>query len=744
MKDVKVRGKKDTVTLNNQWIVPYNALLLLRYQCHLNVEIVHSVSAVKYLYKYLHKGQDRIVVEASNKSKNSDKTNQVRDEVTKYRNAKYISASQAAWQIYGFSLSEKYPPVQKLPLHDEQKQTVLFKGNESKELMKEHLKDAEKTMLTEFFTLCKKDSEAKDLTYPDVLKFYTWNNLTKEYSRRKRKMTGSYDFDEDNPGLSDTIGRIPVIPMNKYTKDLFFLRMLLHHVKGPTSFKALKQEEDTYQAAAIKLGLFEDDSTLFQTFDEAASITISNQKYDQLHQLFVTLLVETCPSEPKKLWDHCKNDMCGDQIKEHQRRTGILLPEPTNEMINKLLIKLDKLFKEQDKDMVQDYDLPPPENLPSGLSSIQKAINEEIVEEKDWEELERKALESYGKLNKDQKFFYNNIKDNIISNEHGLWFLDAPAGTGKTLTIKTLIDDLRSTGNIVLTTATTAIASTLLPNARTVHYRLKVPITLLPTSRLNFKDDSPTAEVVKLAKLLVIDEATMADRWMLEAIDRTLRDIRKDGKDKLFGGLPVLLSGDWRQCLPVISRGSRADVVYKTLKASEQIWKSPKIHYLKENMRVKNAALDDKEYAEYLMKVGEGDIETFPEIGPDMIQIDPQMKSRCTKLSEFCKSIFCNLKKIVNDGIKQRAIDPDWSEREVMDKAIICPKNTHVDKINFLLMQEIDGEEFVLKSADKVLNETEAIKFPQEWLNDQNPSGTPPHRLVLKRGAPVMLLRNLE
>ena len=47
-------------------------------------------------------------------------------------------------------------------------------------------KDAEKTMLTEFFTLCNKDNEAKDLIYPDVLKYYTWNNQTKEYSRRKR------------------------------------------------------------------------------------------------------------------------------------------------------------------------------------------------------------------------------------------------------------------------------------------------------------------------------------------------------------------------------------------------------------------------------------------------------------------------------------------------------------------------------------------------------------------------------
>ena len=305
-----------------------------------------------------------------------------------------------------------------------------------------------------------------------------------------------------------------------------------------------------------------------------------------------------------------------------------------------------------------------------------------------------------------------------------------------------MANDLRIKGNIVLTCATTAIAACLLPKGRTVHYKLKVPLSLHPNSLLGFSKESPTSEVLKQAQLLVIDEVTMADRWMLEASDKTLRDVR-DQEDTLFGGLPVLLSGDWRQCLPVVTKGSRADIVYKTVKASSTIWQNPNIYHLTENMRVKNAGEDDQAYANYLIEVGEGKIPTCSDIGEDMILIEKEMKSKKTNLPEFCREIFEDLKKDVRDGMKNRATEPNWSEN-LMKKAIICPRNSHVDKINEIVMQEIEGEEFVLKSADRCLNETDALKFPEEWLNHITPTGTPPHRLVLKKGAPIMMLRNLK
>uniref|UniRef100_I1Q7F0 Helitron helicase-like domain-containing protein n=1 Tax=Oryza glaberrima TaxID=4538 RepID=I1Q7F0_ORYGL len=51
---VKIRG----AVLDNRWVVPYNPGLLMRYNCHINVEACASIKSVKYLYKYVYKGHD--------------------------------------------------------------------------------------------------------------------------------------------------------------------------------------------------------------------------------------------------------------------------------------------------------------------------------------------------------------------------------------------------------------------------------------------------------------------------------------------------------------------------------------------------------------------------------------------------------------------------------------------------------------------------------------------------------------
>src|SRR5436190_15828929 len=46
------------LTRDNRHVAPYNAYLLKKYNCHINVEYVGSIRAVKYLYKYIYKGHD--------------------------------------------------------------------------------------------------------------------------------------------------------------------------------------------------------------------------------------------------------------------------------------------------------------------------------------------------------------------------------------------------------------------------------------------------------------------------------------------------------------------------------------------------------------------------------------------------------------------------------------------------------------------------------------------------------------
>ena len=78
--------------IDNRWVVPYNPYLLLKFNGHINVEICSTVSAVKYLYKYVYKGNDRAIIGfKTGEHTGSDHTKQV-DGVSNYVDAGYISA----------------------------------------------------------------------------------------------------------------------------------------------------------------------------------------------------------------------------------------------------------------------------------------------------------------------------------------------------------------------------------------------------------------------------------------------------------------------------------------------------------------------------------------------------------------------------------------------------------------------------------------------------------------------------
>lgn len=164
---------------------------------------------------------------------------------------------------------------------------------------------------------------------------------------------------------------------------------------------------------------------------------------------------------------------------------------------------------------------------------------------------------------------------------------------------------------------------------------------------------------------------------------------------------------------------------------------------LQENMRVKGASKEEKDFADYLIRIGEGTEETHPEVGQDMVKIPDHLKSKSENLNQFVEEIFPNLANVVSDGLKNQLNDPNWSDW-LMNRAILAPTNADCEEINQLCINKLEGQMMIYRSADKCRHEKDTINFTQDYLHSIKVSGIPNHVLVLKPGAPIMLLRNLD
>jgi len=166
-----------------------------------------------------------------------------------------------------------------------------------------------------------------------------------------------------------------------------------------------------------------------------------------------------------------------------------------------------------------------------------------------------------------------------------MFFLYGYGGTKKTFMWITLSSALRFEGKIVLTVASSGIASLLLLGGRTTHSKFKILVPTLEHYVCNITKGSELSDLMKLANLIIWDEAPMAHKYCFEALDRTLKDImrEKNKSDSVFCGKVVVFGEDFRQILLVIPRGSRSDIVHATINSS-YLWDHCQIMNLTKNM----------------------------------------------------------------------------------------------------------------------------------------------------------------
>ena len=220
----------------------------------------------------------------------------------------------------------------------------------------------------------------------------------------------------------------------------------------------------------------------------------------------------------------------------------------------------------------------------------------------------------------------------------------------------------------------------------------------------------------------------MAHNHSLEALNRTLKDIKNN--DKLFGGTLLLLSGDFRQTLPVIPRSTYADEINACLKSSP-LWRNVEKLRLKVNMRVQ--MLQDPSadtFSKQLLDIGNGKVVVDESTGCITLPTD-----FCTLVDSQNALIEC-----IFPNIHIQYTNHEW----LVKRVILAAKNADVNDLNFNIQQLLPGDLASYKSIDTVCDANEAVNYPIEFLNSLDLPGMPPHHLQLKVGSPIILLRNLN
>ena len=164
--------------------------------------------------------------------------------------------------------------------------------------------------------------------------------------------------------------------------------------------------------------------------------------------------------------------------------------------------------------------------------------------------------------------------------------LTGAAGSGKTWTINEFVRQAKKQHKKVVVTATTGLASSHI-GGQTIHSWSGMGLgDHLPDDYIYTMSETRKKDIRK-TDVLIIDEISMMHDYNLDMVDEAMRIIR--GNDSPFGGIQVILVGDFFQLPPVKQGGSGKFVVFS------KVWKqmNVKVCYLEEQHRQDDARLEE-------------------------------------------------------------------------------------------------------------------------------------------------------
>ena len=424
--------------------------------------------------------------------------------------------------------------------------------------------DDARLKLMAYFAYNYAHTDARHIAYQDFPTYIVWKGKEKAWSPRQQ---------------GTAVGRI--YSCNPLVEERYYLRMLLTIVPGPTSFEDLRTHHGiiypTFKAACSARGLLEDDQEWIACFTEAIKFASGHA----LRSLFGLALVHGSVTDPCALWGQFCDSIC-DDLPNRLKGINDIPSNLLNPHLDYGLYLLNQVLLDLGKHLADFY-------LPIPIHDWGQTIGNPLIQsEMDYNPRQEQRLrdEKHPLLNSDQKLAFDTIVSSITNNpQEAHFFLHGPAGTGKTFLYSVLCNHFRAQRKIVLCVASSGIATLLFPGGQSSHSRFKIPIVLHEDSGCNITRNTHLYNLLQKTSLIIWDEVPMQHKYCFHAVHRTFSDLLDE--EGIFGGIPIVMGGDFAQILPVIPRGSRHAIVNANIQCSF-LWPQFRKLFLQQNMRIRN------------------------------------------------------------------------------------------------------------------------------------------------------------
>ena len=271
-------------------------------------------------------------------------------------------------------------------------------------------------------------------------------------------------------------------------------------------------------------------------------------------------------------------------------------------------------------------------------------------------------------------------------------FLTGSAGSGKTYTLNQYIDYLRARRVPVAVTASTGIAATHM-NGTTIHSWSGIGIKdeLSDRDLANLSRKQFLADRLKDTAVLIIDEISMLHAKQLNLVSQVLKHVRKN--DKAFGGIQVVVAGDFFQLPPI---GSKGETNREKFAFMSEAWLDAKFHicYLSEQHRQVSEAANG---------------------GLDLDDILNQIRRQ----------------EVTFEAIA--ALEATFDQNVDIKRTRLYTHNLNVNKINDKELAALDGE--MMRFEATSTGDSKLVETLKKTVRTQDD-------LVLKVGAKVMFIKN--